>query len=71
MDGLNTPLSRCTAGPRHDYDLNLDGMAHYGLLPDFLQDLKNLGLTSEELAPLFHSAEDYVHLWERCLRGGR
>jgi microsomal dipeptidase-like Zn-dependent dipeptidase len=71
MDGLNTPMSRCTAGPRHDYDFDLDGMAHYGLLPDFLQDLKNLGLTSEELSPLFHSAEDYVHLWERCLGGAR
>lgn len=69
MDGPNEPLRRCTAGPRHDYDFNLDGLAHYGLLPDFLQDLKNLGLTAEDLAPLFHSAEEYVNLWERCLRG--
>jgi hypothetical protein len=69
MDGPNALLSRCTAGPRHDYDYNLDGLAHYGLLPDFLQDLKNLGLTAEDLAPLFHSAEDYVNLWERCLQG--
>jgi hypothetical protein len=69
MDGPNEPLRRCTAGPRHDYDFNLDGLAHYGLLPDFLQDLKNLGPTAEDLAPLFRSAGDYVDLWERCLRG--
>jgi hypothetical protein len=71
MEGTNAPLTRCTAGPRHDYDYNLDGMAHYGLLPDFLQDLRNLGLTAEDLTPLFHSAEDYVNLWERCMRGAR
>ncbi len=71
MDGPNVPLSRCAAGPRHDYDFNLDGLAHYGLLPDFLQDLKNLGLKAADLAPLFRSAQDFVNLWERCLRGAR
>ena len=71
MEGPNAPLNRCRAGPRHDYDFNLDGMAHYGLLPDFLQDLKNLGLSAEDLTPLFHSAGEYVDLWERCLRVSR
>ena len=27
-----------------DFDYNLDGLAHYGMLPDMLQDLKNVGL---------------------------
>jgi len=66
MTGDNRPLARCKAGPRRDYDINLDGMAHYGMLPDFLQDLRNIGLTAEDLAPLFRSAFDYVQMWETC-----
>ena len=66
MAGDNPPLTRCVAGPRRDFDINLDGMAHYGLLPDFLQDLRNQGLSIEDFAPLFRSANDYVEVWERC-----
>jgi microsomal dipeptidase-like Zn-dependent dipeptidase len=66
MTGNNRPLTRCKAGPRRDYDINLDGMAHYGMLPDFLQDLRNVGLTADDLAPLFRSAYDYVQMWESC-----
>lgn len=66
MNGDNRPLERCKAGPRRDYDINLDGVAHYGMLPDFLQDLRNVGLTAEDLVPLFRSAYDYVNMWETC-----
>jgi hypothetical protein len=68
MSGDNRPLTRSTAGERRDFDINLDGMAHYGMLPDFLQDLRNVGLTAEDLAPLFRSANDYVQMWEKCER---
>jgi hypothetical protein len=78
MEGNNVPLHRCRmncileANPAKPYvkewDINLDGMAHYGLLPDFLQDAKNVGLDREDLRPLFRSAEDYIRLWERCKR---
>ena len=57
-----TPLTRSTAG-RRDFDINLDGMAHYGMLPDFIQDLRNVGLTERHLAPLFRSAEHYIQMW--------
>jgi hypothetical protein len=67
MEGQNTLLSRSYAGQR-DFDINIDGVAHYGLLPDFLQDLKNIGLTNDDLAPLFRSAEDYIQVWEKCER---
>jgi microsomal dipeptidase-like Zn-dependent dipeptidase len=63
--GKNQPISRCFANNR-DYDINIDGFAHYGLLPDFLQDLRNIGLSDADLAPLYASAEEYVQLWERC-----
>jgi hypothetical protein len=67
MQGPNEPLKRHVQGQR-DFDVNIDGVAHYGLLPDFLQDVKNSGLTLEQLGPLFRSAEDYVQMWEKCER---
>jgi microsomal dipeptidase-like Zn-dependent dipeptidase len=66
MQGDNRPLVRSTAGPRRDFDINIDGVAHYGMLPDFLQDLRNSGLTAADLAPLFRSAHDYVEMWDTC-----
>jgi len=36
------------------------------MLPDFIQDRKNLGLTGEDLLPLFRSAEEYIRVWEKC-----
>jgi microsomal dipeptidase-like Zn-dependent dipeptidase len=65
MEGSNAPLVRSFAG-RRDFDINLDGVAHYGLLPDFVQDLRNTGLTQQTLGPLFRSAEEYIRTWERC-----
>ena len=66
MQGDNPPLERNTAGPRRDFDINLDGLAHYGLLPDFLQDMRNQGMDAQDFAPLFRSANDYVEVWAKC-----
>jgi microsomal dipeptidase-like Zn-dependent dipeptidase len=66
MSGDNRPIARSFAGERRDFDINIDGMAHYGMLPDFLQDLRNIGLTADDLAPLFRSAYDYIQMWEKC-----
>ena len=68
MNGDNRPLARSFAGERRDFDINIDGMAHYGMLPDLLQDLRNVGLTAQDLAPLFRSAYDYVQMWDKCER---
>lgn len=65
-DGANR-LHRCTSGQR-DWDLNTDGMAHYGLLPDLIQDLRNVGLDERVLDTMYRSADHYVGLWERCER---
>jgi hypothetical protein len=67
MDGDNAPLQRCTAGARRDFDINIDGVAHMGLLPDFIQDMRNAGLSHDDLKPLFRSANDYVVMWETCV----
>jgi hypothetical protein len=47
------------------------GLAHYGMIPDFLQDARNIGLTDRDLTPLFRSAEDYIQMWEKCERRSR
>lgn len=67
MTGNNSPLPRAYAAPGlRDFDYNLDGFAHYGMMRDFLQDLKNIGLTDEHLDPLYHSAEAFIRMWELC-----
>ena len=53
-----------SSGKRYDY--NTDGMAHIGLLPDFIEDLKAIGISDEDLKPLFNSAEGYIRMWERA-----
>jgi hypothetical protein len=70
LDGDNEPLRRRIDGER-DWDFNVDGMAHYGMLPDFLQDLKNVGLGPDQLRPLFYSAEDYIRMWDRAETASR
>jgi len=50
------------------FDFNRDGLAHYGLLPDMLQDLKDLG--DADLNTLMRSAEGYLQMWEKVERLG-
>lgn len=58
-------------GFKYDWDFNTDGMAHYGLMPDFLQDLRNIGLTPMQLTYLFRSAEDYIQMWEKTEKASK
>jgi hypothetical protein len=50
---------------KHPFDFNLDGLAHFGLVPDMLQDLKNLGMAEDNFAALFSSAEAYLKMWQK------
>ena len=50
------------------WDINFDGVAHYGMLPDFFQDLRAVGATRENMAPLFLGAEAYIRMWEKAER---
>ncbi len=63
-------LTRSTAGKR-EFDYNLDGLAHYGMIPDMFQDLKNVGFPMDALRSLFGSAEQYVRTWEQSDAVGR
>jgi microsomal dipeptidase-like Zn-dependent dipeptidase len=48
------------------FDLNADGMAHYGLLPDFLANVQRRPGGKAALRRLFRSAEAYLRTWERA-----
>ncbi|MGI9433125.1 MAG: hypothetical protein ACR2PQ_12970 [Myxococcota bacterium] len=47
-------------------DFNTEGMAHIGLLPELIEDVRGDGVTDEELEPLFKSAEGYIRMWEKA-----
>ena len=65
--GTNEPLiPASTLGKTWDY--NIDGMAHYGMMADFFQDLKNVGMKPKDMSVLFNSAEDFARMWEKCVR---
>jgi len=65
--GHNTPLAAYRMG-EHVSNFNLEGLAHYGLIPDMLQDLKNVGFYREDFEALFSSAEGYLKMWEKAER---
>jgi hypothetical protein len=54
------------------YDLNVDGVAHYGLYPDWLKDLELIadeqeGDGADITADMQRGAEAYLQMWERAL----
>jgi microsomal dipeptidase-like Zn-dependent dipeptidase len=62
-----TPLGlKQSSVPGRTFDFNTEGMAHYGLFPDFVQDLRSQGVTDQELGPLFRSAEAYIQMWSKA-----
>jgi microsomal dipeptidase-like Zn-dependent dipeptidase len=48
------------------FDLNTDGVAHYGLFADLLADVAQQRRGEAALRALFHSAEAYLRMWERA-----
>ncbi|HEY0773564.1 MAG TPA: hypothetical protein VGD51_05740, partial [Nocardioidaceae bacterium] len=48
------------------YDINVDGVAHYGLYPDWVEDLRRLA--GDDIAQdMARGAEAYLLTWERAL----
>lgn len=50
------------------YDMNTDGVAHYGLLPDYLADMQLQPGGERALQVIFRSAEAYLQRWQRVER---
>jgi microsomal dipeptidase-like Zn-dependent dipeptidase len=57
------PLTRYHLGNR-SFDFNEDGLAHYGLLPDMIADLEQVGVPSTAVDTLFNSAAAYITMWK-------
>jgi microsomal dipeptidase-like Zn-dependent dipeptidase len=49
------------------FDLNADGMAHYGLLPDLLADVRRRKRGKAALGVLFGSVDAYLRTWARAV----
>lgn len=70
----NYPFTSLATGVRMDksiidnkaYDINYDGLAHVGMLPDMIAELQTLGLTNQDLEPLMNSAKGYVEMWKKA-----
>jgi hypothetical protein len=70
-------IVQSTAGSRL-FDLNSDGWAHYGMMPDFLQGALNASISDDPkgiglepiggFQPVFRSAEDFIESWEKSCR---
>ncbi len=57
-------LDKGTSGTR-TWDINQDGVAQYGLYPDWIEDLRKIA-GDDIVEDLAHGAEDYVGMWERA-----
>ncbi|MFE7775248.1 discoidin domain-containing protein [Streptomyces sp. NPDC057445] len=60
VDG-GSVIDRQTTGQR-TWDLNTDGAAHYGLVPDWLEDIRIVG-GQDVVDDLFRGAESYLDTW--------
>lgn len=58
-------LKRVQLGSRL-FDLDEDGLAHYGMLPDFLRDVANQLPDEGLLAAFYRSADDLVGCWDKA-----
>jgi hypothetical protein len=54
---------------RRVFDLNTDGVAHYGLFADVIGDMRRQRAGRAALPPLFRSAGAYLRMWERAAYG--
>ena len=63
FDGSVT-LARQRSGMR-EFDINKDGVAHYGLYPDWVEDLRKIA-GKQIVDDMARGSEAYLHMWERA-----
>ena len=63
-------LGGVTIGKQHSgkrvYDINVDGVAHYGLYPDWVEDLRKLA-GNAIVQDMARGPEAYLQMWERAV----
>jgi hypothetical protein len=47
------------------YDVNTDGVDHYGLYPDWIEDLRHVG-GDQIVDDMSNGAEAYLQMWQRA-----
>ena len=57
-------IDRQVSGQRV-YDINVDGVAHYGLYPDWIEDLRQLA-GDQIVEDMARGSEAYLQMWERA-----
>jgi microsomal dipeptidase-like Zn-dependent dipeptidase len=58
-------LTRCKTGNR-TWDINTDGVAHYGLWPDYIRSWDVAGMPPAGKNAFMSSAEHFTEMWEKC-----
>lgn len=53
---------------KRTFDLNTDGVAQYGLVPDLIADMRSQPGGKRATRVLFHSAQAYLDTWRRAYR---
>lgn len=48
------------------YDINADGVAHYGLYPDWIEDLRRIA-GDQIIEDMLRGPEAYLQMWERAI----
>jgi len=64
--GINGEVVHQQRSGTRVYDINRDGVAHYGLYPDWVEDLRRQA-GDEIVEDLARGAEAYLQMWERAL----
>ena len=69
FDG-NVTLGKQVSGTK-TYDINTDGVAHYGLFPDWVEDLRKIA-GEAIVEDMGRGSEAYLQMWERAegIKGG-
>ncbi|MCW2825247.1 MAG: hypothetical protein JWQ91_2164 [Aeromicrobium sp.] len=64
--GLGGVTVRQQVSGQRTYDINVDGVAHYGLYPDWVEDLRKQGgqAIADDMA---RGSEAYLGMWERAV----
>jgi hypothetical protein len=65
FEGLGGVTVRKQVSGERVYDINVDGVAHYGLYPDWVEDLRRLA-GDDIVTDMARGAEAYLQTWERA-----
>jgi microsomal dipeptidase-like Zn-dependent dipeptidase len=65
FEGLGGVRVRKQVSGERVYDINVDGVAHYGLYPDWIEDLRRLA-GEDIVTDMERGSEAYLQTWERA-----